>query len=217
VLAFVTATMAANYISKAAAERIALRAVGKGSVVQAVLETEYLTRVWSVTIITTGYEYDVAVNAYTGKVMKLVRQSQTDLITQGQAEVAAMLATHGGPLPSGPGATEFVIASKLNDMDEGGKGWEVVVQTADCAATVAVQGETGVVTNIAQAMNRKLLTRAASEKLALAAVGGGKVILAALEMTDKPPHWSIDITAGVNEFEVWVDAYTGKILNIIRG
>ena len=66
-------------------------------------------------------------------------------------------------------------------------------------------------------MRQKVVTKADAEKLALAAVGGGKVILATLEMADKPPHWSIDVTAGVNEFEVWVDAYTGKILNIIRG
>ena len=102
VLSLVTATMAANYISKQA-------------------------RVWSVTVVTAGYEYDVSVNAYTGKVMKLVRQSQNNLVSQNEAQQAAVLAMYGGPIPSG--TPIFVVASKLNDMDEGGKGWEVVVQS----------------------------------------------------------------------------------------
>jgi uncharacterized membrane protein YkoI len=64
----------------------------------------------------------------------------------------------------------------------------------------------------------RFISKATAEKDALQAVHGGTVVAAVLESTDKPPRWSVDIAkANGTEDEVWVDAYTGRILAIIRG
>jgi uncharacterized membrane protein YkoI len=60
-----------------------------------------------------------------------------------------------------------------------------------------------------------LITKAQGEKDALAAVGGGKVILAVLENNMGKKTWSVDISGSKHEYEVWVDAHTGAILKII--
>ncbi len=63
----------ANYISKALAKQIALKAVGGGTVLLARLETNDNPPVWSVDVkATNGKEYEVKVNAYTGKVVAII-------------------------------------------------------------------------------------------------------------------------------------------------
>ena len=62
------------------------------------------------------------------------------------------------------------------------------------------------------------MTKAKAEKIALAAVGGGTVVLAVLEKTDTPPDWSVDtVSANGSEYEVKVNACTGKVIAIIIG
>lgn len=61
------------------------------------------------------------------------------------------------------------------------------------------------------------ISKLRAEQIALYAVHGGRVLLAVLETADYPVHWSIDIVNRRGEFEVWVDARTGKVLKIIVG
>jgi len=64
---------AQHYISKAQAEQIALKAVGGGKVLLAVLETNDNPVDWSIDVkATNGTEYEVKVNAYTGKVIAII-------------------------------------------------------------------------------------------------------------------------------------------------
>jgi uncharacterized membrane protein YkoI len=220
-LCLATAASAANYISKAAAENIALNATGGGKVVQCALESEYMTRVWAVNIFnsSSSMEYDVSINAYTGKILKIVSQPQDNMISKQVAEAAALLV--GGksyPLPVPPTAAPYVLDSKVADQDEGKKGWEVAVQWPDGATSVAVNGEKAVATGLAEQFGKRVISKATAEKLALAAVGGGTILPPTLlEMADRPPHWSVNVTRGAFEYEVWVDAYSGKILRTIRG
>ena len=51
-------------------------------------------------------------------------------------------------------------------------------------------------------------------RIALKAVGGGKVVQAVFETQDNVAHWSIDILGKAVEHEVWVAA-SGKVLRII--
>jgi uncharacterized membrane protein YkoI len=211
-----TAASATNYIGKSAAENIALNATGGGTVIQCALESEYLTRVWAANIFNgaSQMEYEVSINAYTGKILKIVSQPQENMITRQQAEAAALLVAGGRP----GGANTYVLGSRLADQDEGGKGWLVDVQRSDAALSISVNGAKSVATELAQQFGRKVISKATAEKLALAAVGGGTVLAPTLlEMADRPPHWSVNVTRGALEYEVWVDAYTGKILRTIRG
>ena len=64
---------AKKFISKAQAEQIALKAVGGGKVLLIVLETNDNPPDWSVDVLATnGTEYEVKVNAYTGKVIAII-------------------------------------------------------------------------------------------------------------------------------------------------
>jgi hypothetical protein len=70
---------------------------------------------------------------------------------------------------------------------------------------------------LATTMAYACITKATAQADALAAVGGGTVILTVYEGQDKPPHWSVDVRKSANlEYEVWVDC-SGKILKIIPG
>lgn len=210
VVAMTTAVQAANYIPKAQAQKTALNAIGGGgTIVQTILETEYMTRVWSVSIVNINYLYDVHVNAFTGKVMKIVSEEQTNLIPENQAKLDAIAEAGGGS----------AIQALLADQDEGGKGWLVTVTDKGDVVQVAVNGETSAVVTALRQKGAKVITRAAAETAAIAAVGSGATVRppSILEMADKPAHWSVNLVQGATEYEVWVQAYTGKILNIIVG
>ena len=63
----------ANYISKAQAKQIALKAVGGGTVLRARLDRTDHPPTWDVDVRTTsGKEYEVKINAYTGKVLAII-------------------------------------------------------------------------------------------------------------------------------------------------
>jgi uncharacterized membrane protein YkoI len=62
------------------------------------------------------------------------------------------------------------------------------------------------------------IPKSQAEQTALNAVGGGTVTLVQLELHDHPPRWSVDITqASGAQFEVWVQAYTGTVIKVIKG
>ena len=64
----------------------------------------------------------------------------------------------------------------------------------------------------------KYISKAQAEQIALSAVGGGKVLLITLETSDSPVDWSVDVAAtNKNEYEVKVNAVTGKVIAIIIG
>ena len=60
-----------------------------------------------------------------------------------------------------------------------------------------------------------LITKQQAEQDALVAVGGGTVTHAYKEKELGKIIWSVDVTGATNEFEVWVDAHTGSILQIL--
>lgn len=66
----------------------------------------------------------------------------------------------------------------------------------------------------AAAVQAVSISKAQAKAIALQAVGGGTVILAQLERSDGPVHWSIDIVGSTHEYEVWVST-SGKVLKII--
>jgi len=66
----------------------------------------------------------------------------------------------------------------------------------------------------AQLATAGVVTKAAAEQIALAAVGNGTVVAALFEHNDHVLHWSVDIVGAANEYEVWVGT-SGKVLKII--
>ena len=60
-----------------------------------------------------------------------------------------------------------------------------------------------------------LISKLQAEQDAINAVGGGTVTLAHKEKELGKIIWSVDLTGASNEFEVWVDAHTGAILQVL--
>ena len=74
VLAASVLAAAAGLISKAQAEKDALKAVNGGNVILAVLDTQGTKRIWSVDIVQPANEYEVHVDAHTGAILKIIVQ-----------------------------------------------------------------------------------------------------------------------------------------------
>ena len=68
---------------------------------------------------------------------------------------------------------------------------------------------------VAQAFAAGLISKSQAEQDALKAVGGGTVSLAYRDHALGKLIWSVDITGSTHEYEVWVDAHTGAILQVI--
>jgi hypothetical protein len=107
VLAASVIAAAAGLISKAQAERDALKAVNGGSVIQ-VLGTQGRLRIWSVDIAQATHEYEVHVDARAGAILKIIVQpggtvNGRFLLTRPEAEHEA---------ENAPGGTVLDASSK---------------------------------------------------------------------------------------------------------
>jgi uncharacterized membrane protein YkoI len=60
-----------------------------------------------------------------------------------------------------------------------------------------------------------LISKQQAEQNALNAVGGGTVALVLKEKELGKIIWSVDVIGATHEFEVWVDAHTGAILQVL--
>lgn len=214
-LASVTHAFASGLISKFQAEQDALIAVGGGTVNQAYREKEMGKIIWSVDITGSMAEYEVWVDAHSGDILRTISQplsplGANTLITKAQAEKDALKAVGGGT----------VLSAHLDDYN-GVRIWDVDISKPTMEYTVYVNAHTGAIMKIikqAQQPGLSYISKALAKQIALKAVGGGTVLLARLETNDNPPIWSVDVRAtNGKEYEVHVNAYTGKVLAIIPG
>lgn len=215
-VAGVVQLLAASLISKAQAEKDALAAVGGGTVIQAVLDTNMGRKTWSVDIAGTTHEYEVWVDAHTGKILKIITQppaaAGTSMISKAQAESDALAAVNGG-----------TVLQAVLEKNMGKKTWSVDVLGADHEYEVWVDAHSGAILKIitqplASMAPCKFINKSTAQKDALAAVGGGSVVFTVLDKTDNPPVWSVDVVATKGgEYEVKVNACTGAIVAIIIG
>lgn len=213
---------AAGLISKQTAETDALRAVGGGTVMDATLSFSGTTRIWSVDVTGSSHEYEVWVDAHTGAILKTMSQpvGPTYLIPKADAEEDALAFVGGGT----------VLQALLDTMPNSNRRiWSVDILGTAHEYEVWVDAHTSVVLQVITqpllAMTTpeatgpcSFMTKAKAEKIALAAVGGGSVVLAVLDKTDRPANWSVDVvnTRGA-EYEVKVNACSGKVIAIIIG
>jgi len=206
--------MAASLITKAQAEKDALAAVGGGTVIQAVLDTNLGKKTWSVDITGTTNEYEVWVDAHTGAILKIITQPLalgSTLISKAQAEHDALSAVGGGS-----------VLQAVMDTNLGKKTWSVDILGSAHEYEVWVDAHTGailkIITQPLAATACSYIGKSTAQKDALAAVGGGSVLFTILEKTDVPPVWSVDVLATKGgEYEVKVNACSGSIVAIIIG
>jgi uncharacterized membrane protein YkoI len=207
--------LASSLISKAQAEKDALAAVGGGTVIQAVLDTNMGRKTWSVDIAGTTHEYEVWVDAHTGAILKIITQPLAvgvPMISKAQAESDALAAVGEGTL------LQAVLGTNT-----GTKTWSVDILGAAQEYEVRVDAHTSAILRIvtqplAAMAPCKYISKSTAQKDALAAVLGGKVLSAVLEKTDNPPVWSVNVVNSKgSEYEVKVNACNGAIVTIIVG
>jgi uncharacterized membrane protein YkoI len=208
---------ASTLISKQQAEQDALNAVGGGTVTHALKEKELGKIIWSVDVTGATQEYEVWVDAHSGVILRVITQPlspQPGYIGRQQAEQAALKAVGGG-----------TVVQAQRDQWKGYQIWDIAITQPAFEYDVYVDARTAAVLKVIkhsnganQNQNQKFITKAQAEQIALNAVGGGKVLLIVLEKNDNPPDWSVDVKAtNGTEYEVKVNAYTGKVIAIIVG
>lgn len=214
-LAGVVQAMAAGLLTKSQAEQDALTAVGGGTVTRAFHEKELGKLIWSVDITGALNEFEVWVDAHTGSILQVTTQPlgpQSGFITLQQAEQAALQAVGGG-----------TVVQAQRDHWKGYQIYDVAITQPGFEYDVYVNARNAgilkVIKHVNKAgMSRQYITKAQAEKIALAAVGGGKVLLIRLEKGDNPVDWSVDVKAtNGKQYEVKVNAVTGKVIAIIPG
>ena len=206
-------------ISKQQAEQDALNAVGGGNVTLILKEKELGKIIWSVDI-TAANEYEVWVDAHTGAILQVLTQplglQSAGFISQQQAQNDAVNAVHGG-----------TVVQAQRDQWKGYQIWDIAITQPGFEYDVYVNARNGAILKTIKFANnannpaaavRHYISKAAAEKIALQAVGGGKVLLITLETSDNPVDWSVDVKAtNGKEYEVKVNAYAGKVIAIIVG
>jgi len=206
---------AATLISRSEAEQKALHVVGGGTITQAVEEKELGRIIWSVDILGASNEFEVWLDAHSGATLRIIKQplsATIRVITLQQAEQDALKAVGGG-----------TVVQAQHDQWKGFQIWDVTIAQPGFEVEVFLDAHTGTVLKVAKladsaAAKPRMITKAQAEKIALEAVGGGKVLLVVLEKNDNPPDWSVDVLANNgNEYEVKVNLYTGKVIAIIIG
>ncbi len=206
--------MAAGFITKQQAEQDALNAVGGGTVISAVRDHAGNKPIWSVDIRGTAHEYEVWVDAHTGAILKIITQPLSpdrQPLSQEQAVIAAQGAVRGGEL----------LQAELS-RDGLRREWVVDLKTAEAEHEVRVDAYSGAVvkltTLVDAANNCTFISKAQAKAIALQAVNGKTVLSIRLEKNDQPVIWSVDVrTASGKEYEVHIDACTGKVIAIIPG
>jgi uncharacterized membrane protein YkoI len=137
---------------------------------------------------------------------------QAGFISKQQAERDALKAVGGG-----------TVVQAQRDQWKGYQIWDIAITQPSFEYDVFVNASNGAILHIVKQSNGanaapKFISKAQAEQIALSAVGGGKVLLIVLERNDNPPDWSVDVQAtNGNEYEVKVNAHTGKVIAIIVG
>ena len=202
--------MASGLITKSQAEQDALNTLGGGIVDQSYLEQETGKLIWAVDVSRAESYYQVWVDAHTGTILSVIRHLPPGkTINKQQAEQIALKAVGGGK----------VIQSQ-RDQWKGYQIWDVTITQPAWEYDVYVDAHTGAVLKMIKHRNPgpKFISKAKAEQIALNAIGGGRVLLVVLEKNENPPDWSLDVSAtNGNEYEVKVNAYTGKVIAIIPG
>ena len=204
--------MASGLITKLQAEQDALNAVGGGAVDQAHREKEIGKLIWSVDISGASNDHEVWVDAHTGTILRVTTQALSVFkpIPMQQAEQIALRVVGGGQ-----------VVQAQRDQWHGYPIWDITITQPGFECDVFVDAHTGAILRSIKLRNTastKFISKAKAEQIALGAVGGGKVLLVILEKNDNPPDWSVDVRANNGrEFEVKVNAGTGKVIVIIPG
>ncbi len=201
-------------ITKQQAEQDALMAVGGGTLTQVLKEKELGRIIWSVDVTGATHEYEVWVDAHDNAILQILTQpltAQVGFITKQRAEQVALARVGGG-----------TVVQAQRDQWKGYQIWDITITKPGFEFEVFVNARNATILQVSKQVNTSTvspyITKARAEQIALAAVGGGSILLIRLETNDSPVDWSVDVrSSNHKEYEVKINAVTGKIIAIIVG
>lgn len=219
-----------SFLSLKEAKALAVKEVG-GTVTEIELEKTRTGFVYEVEVKSNGVEYDLDIDAQTGKVVieeqqakqvaqaELTRVAGEKLITKDEAIAIAMKQAKG-----------TVTKAKLDD-DDGGKHYDIEIKDGTYEYDFEIDAITGKILELEKDRNDdgkkvnkqeniqvtatnnkgKLLTKEQAIAIALKQVKG-TVTEVDLDDDDGRKQYEIEIKNGTYEYEFEIDAITGKVL-----
>lgn len=198
------------------AQEIALAQTGGGEVISCKLDFEDGVKVYEIDIVNGNTKYEVDVCAVGSQIYKF-KQSRVSMlgpqvsasseVTEKQAQAIALKKTGGGT----------VTKCKL-DVEHGRKVYEIEVTNGNKKYEMDVGVSDAKIYNYEEETIKSTtksssgaITADAAKKIALKEVGGGTVMKCKLDREDGRQVYEIEIRYNGGEYEIEVDAATGKI------
>ena len=187
------------YIGKAKAEEIALNKVGGGKVVEFKLDDDE----YDIEIYFDGYEYELEINAYTGKIIEFEKDRlDTDKRTTTSSNQTEKATTK---------STEKAATTKATEESTTKATEKTTTKATEKTTTKATEKSTEkstTKTSTSSPSEKTRIGREKAEQIALGHAGGGKIV--EFELDDD--EYEIEIHYNGYEYEYEIHAYTGKIL-----
>lgn len=218
----------ASYIGEEKAVQIALAEAGGGTVVKLKFEVDDGVPVYEIDIRNGNFEYEFKIHAKTGKILEMEQepvsgneqppQENADQITlEAAKEIAAA--------DAGVSVSEVTYTKAKLDREDGVLVYEIEFCTATHKYEYEINASTGAVSskkkeilpgggNIPGGTEGNDIGIEAAKQIALAEAGGVKIEKAELEFEDGISVYEVKIKNGEYEYEIKIDARTGKVLEV---
>ena len=198
-------TSSSKYIGEAKAKEIMLKKVPGAEIVKFKLDKDD-TAEYEGELRKGNYEYEISVNAKTGKITdyekEIIKTSSSKYI--GEAKAKEIM------LKKVPGAE--IVKFKL-DKDDTAE-YEGELRKGNYEYEISVNAKTGKITDyekeIIKTSSKKLIGEAKAKEIMLKKVPGAKIVKFELD-NDKTPEYEGELKKGNYEYEITVNAITGKI------
>lgn len=215
----------AEYISEEKAKQIALKEAGGGTVVKIKFETDDGVAVYEVDIINGSYEYEIKIHARTGEILESDSEPVSPLPPQqgNTDQIGIDAAKEAAAADAGCTVSEVTFTKTKLDWEDGILIYEIEFYSATHEYEYEIIAATGVVYSKKKAVipgggsfggSGTDIGVENAKQIALQEAGGGSVVKAEADTKDGVLVYEVDIRNGEFEYEITVDARTGKILEV---
>ncbi len=188
-------------ISEKAAKEIALNKTDGGILESFKMDYDDGKRVYEVDIVKGNYEYDIKINAETGEIIGFDQDKiKVASTTTPKAVTPGNESSSSGQSGSGSGSN-----SDSNTSNSGNSG-----------STNSGSSGSNSSGNSSSDSGSSYIGKAKAKSIALARVGGGKVVSCYLDYDDGRAEYDVKIYYGKYEYEMEINAKTGRITDYDR-
>ncbi|MDD2446378.1 MAG: PepSY domain-containing protein [Tissierellia bacterium] len=206
-------------IGEAKAKEIALNLVN-GKIVKFKFDNDDDDPEYEIKIITNGHKYEIKIDAYTGKVIEFEKDDDSDIekkvIGEAKAKEIALGLVNGE-----------IVKFKFDDDDDDPE-YEIKIIADGHKYEIEIDAYTGKVlefekdddyndnknnkdNNKSKSIKKKVISEVRAKEIALGLVNG-KIVNFEFDNDDDDPEYKLEIIANGYEYEIEIDAYSGKVL-----